>query len=160
MLNTMRYDLLVFYRDNLIANSGCKGDFIDVALLPTYLGNNVPERLQKWIAYKKQGMALLDTSQDGIQGSPLNTIFNGFDDTVRAESINAINMAMQTIQQQVSLVTGVLPEAMAQYEQRDAVSNVQLGVKTTMLLTKQIFKAMDVVYKAANYDMLNLAKLV
>lgn len=155
-----RYDLLCFYRDNLIANSGCKGDFIDVALLPTYLGNNVPERLQKWIAYKKQGIALLDTSQDGIQGSPLNTIFNGFDDTVRAESINAINMAMQTIQQQVSLVTGVLPEAMAQYEQRDAVSNVQLGVKTTMLLTKQIFKAMDVVYKAANYDMLNLAKLV
>lgn len=155
-----RYDLLVFYRDNLIANSGCKGDFIDVSLLPVYLGNNTPERLQKWIAYKKQGIALLDTSQDGIQGSPLNTIFNGFDDTVRAESINAINLAMQTIQQQVSLVTGVLPEAMAQYEQRDAVSNVQLGVKTTMLLTKQIFKAMDNIYKAANYDMLNLAKLV
>ena len=67
---------------------------------------------------------------------------------------------MQTIQQQVSLVTGVLPEAMAQYEQRDAVSKVQLGVRTTMLLTKQVFKAMDNIYKVVNYDMLNLAKLV
>lgn len=96
-----------------------------------------------------------------MQGATtLNTIFNGFDDTVRAESINAIAIAMQSIQQQVSMVTGVLPEAMAQYEQRDAVSNVQLGVKTTMLLTKQIFKAMDNVYKSANYDMLNLAKQV
>ena len=155
-----RFDILCFYRDNLIANSGCNGDFIDVSLLPTYLGNNTPERLQKWIAYKKQGIELLDTTQDGVQTSPLNTIFNGFDDTVRAESINAINLAMQTIQQQVSLVTGVLPEAMAQYEQRDAVSNVQLGVRTTMLLTKQVFKAMDNIYKVVNYDMLNLAKLV
>lgn len=90
----------------------------------------------------------------------MNTIFNGFDDTVKAQSIQAINLAMQSIQQQVSMVTGVLPEALAQYEQRDAVSNVKLGVQTTMLLTKQIFKAMDTIYKEANYDMLNLAKLV
>lgn len=95
-----------------------------------------------------------------MEGANLNTIYNGFDDTLRAESIQAINLVLQTIQQQVSMVTGVLPEALAQYEQRDAVSNVQLGVKTSMLLTKQIFKAMDTVYKEANYDMLNLAKLV
>lgn len=90
----------------------------------------------------------------------MNTIFNGFDDTIKAQSIQAIVLAMQTIEQQVSKVTGVLPEAMAQYEQRDAVSNVQLGVKTTMLLTKQFFQAMDIVYKEANYDMLNLVKHV
>ena len=29
-----------------------------------------------------------------------------------------------------------------------------------MLLTKQYFQAMDIVYKEANYDMLNLAKMV
>ena len=90
----------------------------------------------------------------------MNTIFNGFDDTVKAQSIQAINIAMQSIQQQVSMVTGVLPEALAQYETHDAVSNVKVGIQTTMLLTKQIFKAMDSVYKEINYDMLNLAKLV
>lgn len=155
-----KYDLLCFYRDNLIANSGTKGDFIDLTTLPTFLGEDTPERLQKWIAYKKQGIALLDTSQDGIQTSNLNTIYNGFDDTIRAESIQAISIAMQSIQAQVSMVTGVLPEALAQYEQRDAVSNVQLGVKTSMLLTKQLFKAMDTIYKETAYDMINLAKLV
>lgn len=156
-----KFDILSFYRDNLIATSGTKGEFLDITMLPTFLGESTPERLQKWLAYKKStGTALLDTSQEGMQGANLNTIFNGFDDTLRAESIQAINLVMQTIQQQVSMVTGVLPEALAQYEQRDAVSNVQLGVKTSMLLTKQIFKAMDTVYKEANYDMLNLAKLV
>lgn len=90
----------------------------------------------------------------------MNTIFNGYDDTVKAQSIQAIDLAMQGIKYEVSMITGVLPEAMAQYEQRDAVTNVQLGVKTTMLLTKQLYKAMDTIYKEANYDMLNLAKIV
>ena len=153
-----KYDLLIFYRDNLISNSGTVGDWVDLAYVPQVLGVDLPERLQKWLAYKKQGMGLIDSSQEGAQ--TMNTIFNGYDDTIKAQSIQAINIAIQSIQQQVSMVTGVLPEALAQYEQRDAVSNVKLGVQTTMLLTKQMFKAMDIVYKEANYDMLNLAKLV
>lgn len=153
-----RFDLLSFYKDNLIASSGTVGDWVDLAFVPQVLGVELPERLQKWLAYKKQGLGLIDSSQEGAQ--MMNTIFNGYDDTVKAQSIQAIELAMQSIQQQVSMITGVLPEAMAQYEQRDAVSNVQLGVRTTMLLTKQLYKAMDVIYKEANYDMLNLAKLV
>ena len=153
-----RFDLLSFYKDNLIANSGTVGDWLDLAYVPQVLGVDLPERLQKWLAYKKQGLGLIDSSQEGAQ--MMNTIFNGYDDTIKAQSIQAINLAMQSIQHQVSMITGVLPEAMAQYEQRDAVSNVQLGVKTTMLLTKQLFKSMDIIYKEANYDMLNLAKLV
>ena len=153
-----RYDLLAFYKDNLIASSGTVGDWLDLAYVPQVLGVDLPERLQKWLAYKKQGLGLIDSSQEGAQ--MMNTIFNGYDDTIKAQSIQAIELAMQSIQHQVSMITGVLPEAMAQYEQRDAVSNVQLGVRTTMLLTKQLFKAMDTVYKEANYDMLNLAKLV
>lgn len=153
----MKYDLLTFYRDNLISSSGTVGDWVDLAYVPQVLGVDLPERLQKWLAYKKQGIGLIDSSQEGQQ---INTIFNGYDDTIKVQSIQAINIAMQSIQQQVSMVTGVLPEALAQYEQRDAVSNVKLGVQTTLLLTKQIFKAMDTVYKEANYDMLNLAKIV
>lgn len=153
-----RYDLLSFYKDNLIASSGTVGDWLDLASIPQVLGVDLPERIQKWLAYKKQGVGLIDSSQEGAQ--MMNTIFNGYDDTIKAQSIQAIELAIQSIQQQVSMITGVLPEAMAQYEQRDAVSNVQLGVRTTMLLTKQLFKAMDIVYKEANYDMLNLAKLI
>lgn len=153
-----RFDLLSFYKDNLIASSGTVGDWLDLAYVPQVLGVDLPERLQKWLAYKKQGLGLIDSSQEGAQ--MMNTIFNGYDDTIKAQSIQAIDLAMQSIQYQVSMISGVLPEAMAQYEQRDAVSNVQLGVKTTMLLTKQLFKSMDTIYKEANYDMLNLAKLV
>ena len=148
---------MLFYRDNIIANSGTVGDWLDIANLPAVLGENTPERIQKWIAYKKNGIGLLDSSQEGQQ---LNTIFNGFDDTVKAQSIQAIQIAIQSIEQQASSITGVLPEMLAQYEQRDAVSNVKLGVTTSGLLTKQYFDFMDTIYKEVNYDLLNLAKIV
>lgn len=161
IINTMslqdRHDLLIYYRDNLIANSGTVGDWLDLASLPAVLGEETPERIQQWLAYKKNGIGLIDTSQEGQQ---MNTIFNGFDDTVKAQSIQAIQIAIQSIEQQASSITGVLPEMLAQYEQRDAVSNVKLGVTTSGLLTKQYFNAMDTLYKEVNYDLLNLAKIV
>ena len=52
-----RYDLLTYYRDNLIATSGTIGDWVDAASLPDFLGVEMPERIQKWIAYKKNGIA-------------------------------------------------------------------------------------------------------
>lgn len=153
----MKYDLLLFFRDNLIASSGTVGDFIDMAMIPEELGANFTDRIQKYIAYKKTGIALLDSSQEG---QAMNTIFNGFDDTVKLQSIQAIQLAIQSVEQQASSLTGVLPERLAQYEQRDAVSNVQLGVKMSGLLTKQYFEIMDLLFKEVNYDLLNLAKKV
>ena len=61
----MKYDILHFYRDNLIANSGSVGDFIDVSMLPSFLGHDTAEKLEKYIAYKKSGIAPIDTSQEG-----------------------------------------------------------------------------------------------
>lgn len=63
VLNTMnlqdKYDLLLFYRDNLIASSGTVGDWLDLANLPTALGVSMPERIQKWLAYKKMVLEFL-----------------------------------------------------------------------------------------------------
>lgn len=50
ILNTMdlqdKYDLLIYCRDNLIASAGTVGDWIDVAFMPEFLGNTMPERVQ------------------------------------------------------------------------------------------------------------------
>lgn len=152
-----RYDLLLYYRDNLIATSGTTGDWIDVSHLPQFLGNDLPERLQKWTAYKKNGLALYNSAQEGAQ--MINTTFNGFDDTVKAPSIQAIQLAIQSIEEQVSSITGVLTQALGNIQQRDAVSNVKVGVRQSTLLTKQYFSAMDLMYKEVNYDLLNVAKI-
>lgn len=162
IVNTMdlqdKYDLCIYYRDSLIANSGTLGDWVDVNHLPVFLGEELPERLQKWLAYKKQGMGLFDSSQEGAQ--LLNTTFNGFDDTLKAQMIQAFDLVLQSIENQASSITGVFAEKLGGIQQRDAVSNVKVGIRQSTLLTKQYFSAMDLLYKEVNYDLLNLAKIV
>lgn len=101
---------------------------------------------------------MFDSSQEGTE--MLNTTFNGFDDTVKSQSIQAVQIAIDSVEQQAAAITGVFPEKLGGIEERDAVSNVKVGIKYSTLLTKQYFVAMDMIYKEINYDLLNLAKFV
>ena len=153
-----RYDLLLYYRDNLIATSGTVGDWIDVASLPEFLGVKMPERIQKWIAYKKNGVGIYDSSQEGAQ--LLNTTFNGYDDTVKVQAIQAIQVAIESIEQQASSISGVFAQKLGQIQEREAASNVKVGIHQSTLLTKQYFHAMDLMQRESCYDLLNLSKYV
>lgn len=159
----MQYDLLIFYRDNLIANSGTVGDWVDLALLPEKLGVNMPERLMKYQALKKQGVGVIDSSQEGRLASgqsPLNTIFNGFDNTVKAQAVQAIQIAIDSVEQTVSSITGVFRERLNGIEQRDAVTNIKIGQNNSFIITRQYYHQMDLVVNELLLDCLNLAKIV
>ena len=158
-----KYNILHFYRDNLIASSGNVGDWIDVSMLPKFLGDSMPDRLQKFLAYKKTGIAPIDSSQDGrlSQGqASLNTIFNGYDDTIKAPTIQAIQMAIDSIEQTTSSITGVFKERLNGIQQRDAVTNVKTSVNNSFVITKQYYQQMDLVTQGILIDSLNQAKIV
>ena len=158
-----QYDLLNFYRDNLVANSGTVGDWIDYTLIPADLGVNLPERLVKWQALKKQGLAVLDSSQEGRQATgqaPLNTIFNGYDNTVKAQAVQAIQLAIDAVEQTTSSITGVFRERLNGIEQRDAVTNVKIGQNNSFIITKQYYHQMDLIVNEMLLDCLNQAKVV
>lgn len=158
-----KYDLLHFYRDNLIANSGTSGDWVDLSLLPTALGVTLPERIQKWLAYKKAGIAPIDTSQEGRLAAgqaPINTIFNGYDDTIKVQAIQAIQLAIDSIEQTCSSITGVFKERLNGIEQRDAVTNVKQSANNSFTITKQYYQQMDLVTTEMLLDCLNVGKIV
>ena len=153
-----RYDLLLYSCNNLIASAGTVGDWIDLAALPAALGAEMPERIMKWLAYKKNGVALYDSSQDGSQ--LINTSFNGFDDTIKAQAIQAIQIAIDNIEAQASAISGVYPQKLGQIQEREAASNVKVGIHQSSLVTKQYFYMMDLVQREIFYDLLNLSKVV
>lgn len=158
-----KYDLLCYYRDNLIATSGTTGEWIDLSLIPAKLGVNFSERIQKWLAYKKSGLGLIDTSQEGRMASgqaPINTIFNGFDDTIKVQSIQAIQLAIDSIEQTVSSITGVFKERLNGISQKDAVTNVQTSVNNSFIITKQYYHQMDILTEEILIDCLNTGKKV
>ena len=153
-----KFDVLNFYRDNVIAESGTVGDWVDIAYLPKILGGELTERLMKWKAYKKQGLALIDSSQEGLP--PMNTTFGGYDDTIKLQTIQAIDLAIQRVEETCSTITGVFREKLGGIEQKDAVTNVQVGVKQSSYITKQYYQVMDLMTREMLLDILNLAKLV
>lgn len=154
-----QYDILFFYRDNLIANSGVSGDWVDLSLLPTIIGNNLGERLEKFIAYKKQGIAVMDSSQEGRTFNN-NTTLAGYDDTLKAHSIQGVEMAIERVEATCSSITGVFRERLNGIQQKDAVSNVKLGVQNSFIITKQFTHQMDLMTVEILSDSLNCAKSV
>ena len=158
-----KYDLACFYRDRLIANSGSVGDWINMPTLPTFLGDSLEERIMKWLAYKKQGIGLMDTSQEGQLNTgqaPINTLVNGFDDTIKAQAVQAIQMAIDSIEATASSITGVFRERLNGIQQRDAVTNVQVGINNSFTITKQWQFQMDLVTREILLDCLDCAKIV
>lgn len=123
----------------------------------------MPERIANWLALKKQGTALLNSSEEGriSQGTaPLNTIFNGYDDTVKAQAIQAIQIAIESIEQTVSNITGVFRERLNGITAKDAVTNIQQGVNNSYIITKKYYHQMDLVVNELLLNCLDEAKIV
>ena len=117
----------------------------------------------KWLAYKKQGIGLIDTSQEGQLNTgqaPINTMFNGFDDTVKAQAVQAIQLAIDSIEATASSITGVFRERLNGIQQRDAVTNIQVGINNSFTVTKQWHFQMDLVTREILLDCLDCAKIV
>ena len=152
-----KYDMLLFFRDNAFANSGSTGSWLDVAHLPDFLGNSTPEKLIKWIAYAKGGLKLYDTAQDGEM---LNTSFNSFDENIKAQTIQAFDLALLRIEETASSITGVFRERLGGIEARDAVANVTMGMQQSYIITKQYYQLMELLTREMLIDSLNLCKKV
>lgn len=58
----------------------------------------------KFKAYGKTGIKLIDSSQEGQM---INTNFNGFDDTLKFNTIQAFDLAIQRIEETCSMITGI-----------------------------------------------------
>jgi len=67
---------------------------------------------------------------------------------------------MQRVEETCSNITGVFRERLGGIEQRDAVTNVQVGVKNSSLITKQYYQLMDLMTREILIDSLNTAKIV
>lgn len=153
-----KYDLNLYLKDNAIALAGTRGAIIDVAAIPEFIGDTPEERIIKFQAYRKVGTSLIDSAQEGLQN--LNTIYNGYDDTIQPGTIQAYQLSIQMIEDTVSSITGVFRERLGGIEQRDAVQNVEIGMQQSYIITKRYYQAMDTLVKEMLSDCIDMAKVV
>ena len=58
-----------------------------------------------------------------MEGAQLiNTTFNGYDDTLKAQAIQAIQIAIESVEAQASSISGVFPQKLGQIQEREAAS--------------------------------------
>ena len=73
----------------------------------------------------------------------------------------AFDYDIQSIENTCSSITGVSRERLVNgIEQKDAVTNVEVGVKMSAIITKQYSQALDTIIKEVLTDWLNMAKIV
>ena len=145
----------MFFRDNLIANSGVDGSRINLAAIPKVLGTNFMERLMKFMALRKQGVELIDPTEDGAS---LFQHYGDFKASMNGQVIASLNAVLDTIQAQADIVSGVNRHMYSAAEARDAVSNVKVGQQQTSLITKDLFTLVDVARGYALVDLINCAR--
>lgn len=150
------YDLTLFYRDNLIANSGVPGDRINIAGIPKQLGNEFMERLMKFIALKKNGFELIDPTEPGAQ---LFNHYGSFDNSVNGSSLQAIDHIVMSMERQADLMAGVNQQMLGQIAERDAVGNVKVGIQQSLMINHDLFELMRTNHKRLLTDMLHAAKI-
>jgi hypothetical protein len=90
----------------------------------------------------------------------MNTTFGGYDDTVSYNAMQALDMALERIENTCSTITGVFREKLGGIEQRDAVTNVQVGIRQSTHITKQYFYMMDLMTREMLLDLLDVCKIV
>jgi len=144
------YDIVTFYRDNLIANSGTNGSRINAAAIPKVLGNNFMERLLKFLALRKQGVELIDPTEEGAQ---LFSHYGDFRAALDAGSVEAIQVVLESIERQADIATGVNRYMYQAAEQRDAVQNVKTGITQVGVVVKEYF---DLAYESQRNMLWNL----
>lgn len=152
------YNVLFFHRENLIDTSGTKGAWVDFSQIPVWLDEDEVTRFLKWQGYRKQGIGLIDTAQNEPGSPPINTIYNGFDDTLSLNAIQAIDLTIERVEQAASNITGVFREMIGGIEQKDAVHNVKVGIDQSFIVTKTYYANMNLVLKEMLLDALNVAK--
>lgn len=150
------YDLTLFYRDNLIANSGVAGDRINIAGIPKALGNKFMERLYKFIALKKNGFELIDPTEPGAQ---MFQHYGSFDNSVNGQSLVGINTVLEMMEKQADLIAGVNKQMLGQIAERDAVGNVKTGIQQSLMINQDLFEIIRTNQKRLLQELLNAAKI-
>ena len=89
-----------------------------------------------------------------------NTTFGGYDDTIKLQTIQALDLAIQRNETTCSMITGIFQERLGGIEQKDAVTNVQVGIRQSSFITKQYYQVMDLLTREVLIDSLDMAKIV
>jgi len=150
------YDLTIFYRDNIIANSGVKGTAINLASVPKALGDDFMSRLLTHMHMIKNGVLLYDPTEPGAQFS---TQQGSFDNSPDGNGLQAIQFILSQIEHQADVIAGTNPQMLGSIEEREAVQNVKQGIKQSLMINHSLFEMFRANQNRIMSDLVRMAQI-
>lgn len=151
------YDIIMFYRDNLIATSGVDAARINIAAIPTALGDEFMPRLLAFLALRKtNGVELIDPSQEDAN---LFQHYGSSKNSVDPNLIVSMDTILQSIEKQADIIAGTNQQMLAQIAQKDAVENVKVGMNQVMLINKPLFLSESELLKNISTKLIDTGKI-
>jgi hypothetical protein len=150
------YDIIKFYRNNLIANSGVDGSRVNLAAIPKVLGQNFMERLLKFIQLRKQGLELIDPTEEGAN---LFSHYGDYKASLNPQIIQSLELVLEGLEKEADIVTGINRYMYQAAEVRDAVQNVRVGQQTTSLITKDMYSLVHTSVEHCLTDLISAAQI-
>jgi len=134
------YDIIMFFRNNAVAHSGVSGSRVNVAAIPKNLGKDFMARLTKWVTLRKQGVELVDPTEEG---AALFQHYGEFNASIDGNTITSINAILENLAVQADIISGVPRQMLGIIEERDAVENVRVGINQVSILSLETFRDID-----------------
>jgi len=150
-----KYDILFYHYENIVATSGTKGTRVVLENIPKEFGDDLFERMAKYMYYKKHGLEVISLSQDGVKDFAHYGDFNNSLDG----SIQYILKAMEYLEAVAEKITGVPRQRFGQLSQYDLVGNTEVAMQQSALTTKPLYAAHFDLVKELMYDVINLARI-
>lgn len=150
-----KIDILHYHAENLLALSGSKAVMVDYPSIPAWIEGTPTQRVMKWLGFLKQGVGLVDSSQDGAgnyqQGGPV--------DLSLSNALEQIYRMAQILEDTAYRITGTNRQSLGNITQSDGKGTTEIALQGAAVVSQSFFSSFDHLAEQFMTDVANALRI-
>lgn len=152
-----KIDILHYHAENLLAISGTKAIVVNYPDIPVWMGDTEQQRIMKWLGYVKQGVSVVDFSQEGNGVGKFNNMADV--DLSMSTAILSIYQMLEQLEATAYKVTGVSRQSVGIVTQSDGKGTSQIAIQGSEIVTAPLFATYDEIVEQYLTDLVNACRI-
>ncbi len=152
-----KIDILHYHAENLLALSGSKAVMINYPDIPAWIEGTPTQRVMKWLGILKQGVGIMDTSQEGQGAGKFNN--TGSIDLSLTQSLEQIYRMADALEGTAYKIVGVPRQAVGNITETDGKGTSELAIQGSEVVTQPLFTSLDQLIEQFLTDVINACRI-
>lgn len=150
-------DFINMLKETMLSNTHVGGVNLDIPNLPTMLGPDFAERLDKWLDMIRAGINLQDTSQEGA--NPGQQQIGTYDTNLNPAAIQAFELVLQKYDEKASDISGINRQMLGQFQERDGAAVSKQALAQSSIQCKEWYSLLDIFVESTLTNSLNMSRI-